>query len=168
MGRRNRTLLLCCMVGAFWLWGAPLLAAGQPGAPQGKAPTPDGHFQVRTTTIDPDQGVSWEEAQLRYKGQGYPFVLQSQTNTTLDVLTNLTGEHINVDGLVFHLKNLPDFAGTYTRIAPEVARATWGSDSGAVFQNSQGVVVQVNKGPRSESLYRSLLGNSFQILLSDF
>ena len=123
---------------------------------------------MRTTTIDPDLGVRWEEAQLRYNGQGYPFVLQSETNTATDVLTNLTGEHIDVDGLVHHLQHLSDFAGTYTRIAPEVARATWGSDSGAVFQNSQGVVVQVSKGPRSEALYLSLLGNSFQILLSGF
>jgi hypothetical protein len=123
---------------------------------------------VRTTTIDPDLGVNWEEAQLQYNGQGYPFVLQAQTYTTSDVLTNLTGEHVNVDGLVYHLKTLADFAGTYTRIAPEVESATWGSDSGAVFQNGQGVVVQVIKGPRSESLYLSLLGDSFQILLSGF
>jgi len=85
-----------------------------------------------------------------------------------DVLTSLTGEHINVDALVYLLKNLSDFAGTYTRVAPEVARATWGSDSDAIFQNGKGVVVQILKGPRDESLYLSLLGNSFQVLLSDF
>jgi hypothetical protein len=115
-----------------------------------------------------DLGVSWEDGQLRFNNQDYTFVLQSDTNTTSDVLTNLTGEHINVDGLVYHLKNLSDFAGTYTRVAPEVASATWGSDSGAVFQNGQGVVVRIIKGARSESLYLSLLGNSFQVLLSGF
>ena len=159
MGGITRTLILSFLVGTVWVGGLPLLCA---------APAADGRFRVRTTTIDPDQGVNWEEAQLRYKGQDYPFVLQAQTNTAPDVLMSLTGEHIDLDGLVYHLQHLSDFAGTYTRIAPEVASATWGADSGAVFQNGQGVVVLVIKGPRSESLYLSLLGDSFQVLLSGF
>ena len=45
MGRRNRTLLLCCMVGAFWLWGAPLLAAGQRVPIRAKSQPPMGTFR---------------------------------------------------------------------------------------------------------------------------
>jgi len=168
MGRINRTLALCCIIGAAVLWDIPPLAAGQPGVQQGKALTPDGRFQVRTTTIDMDLGVSWEDGQLSFNSQNYTFVLQSETDTSSGMLTDLTGEHINVDGLVYHLKNLSDFAGTYTRVAPEAARAAGYSSGDMMFQNGKSVVVQVIKGPRSESLYLSLLGNNFQVLLSDF
>jgi hypothetical protein len=41
-----------------------------------------------------------------------------------------------------------------------------GSD--AVFQNTKGVVIQVTRGSKSESLYLSLLGDNFEVLSRGF
>jgi hypothetical protein len=168
MGHITRTLVLAFLVGGAWMGAVPPLAAAQQGTAGGPVPTPDGRLQVRTTTIDADLGVNWEEAALRFNGQVYPFVLQAQTNTASDVLTSRIGEHINVNGLVYRLKQISDFAGTYTRLTPERARAIAGPGNDAVFQNGTGVAIQVMRGPRSESLYLSLLGDSFQVFLSGF
>jgi hypothetical protein len=168
MGHITRTLVLIFLMGIAWMGAIPPPAAAQPGPAGGPVPTPDGRFQVRTTTIDADRGVNWEEAALRFNGQDYPFVLHTQANTASDVLTSLTGEHINVNGLVYRLKQISDFAGTYTRLTPERARAIAGPGNDAVYQNGTGVAIQVMRGPGSESLYLSLLGDSFQVFLSGF
>jgi hypothetical protein len=165
MGRMTRTLMLSFLVGIVWVGNLPLLCAAPQDTAGANAPAVDGRFRVRTTTIDPDQVVNWEEAQINFNAQDYPFVLQAQTNAAPDLLMSLTGEHINVDGLVYKLKKLSDFAGVYTRTTPEVVKAAGGSDTEAAFRNTQGVVVQITKRPRSEALYLSLLGDSFQILI---
>jgi hypothetical protein len=168
MGHINQTLVLFCLVGVAWLGTVPPLAAGQGGAIRDKVPNPEGFFQVRTIPIDPDQGVNWEDVELNFNNQNYQFVLKAQTYTASDVLNSLMGEPIRVRCLVYNLKNVADFAGIYTRVKSEVARAMVGVSSDAVFQNDKGVVMQVTQGSRSESVYLSLLGNSFEVLSSGF
>jgi hypothetical protein len=168
MGRINRTLALFCLMGIAWLGAVPPLAAGQRGTARDKAPEPDGLFQVQTTPIDPDQGVNWEDIELNFNNQNYQFVLKAQTYTASDVLNSLMGEPIRVRCLVYNLKKVADFAGIYTRVKSEVAKAMVGVSSDAVFQNDKGIVMQVTQGSRSESVYLSLLGDSFEVLSSGF
>jgi hypothetical protein len=168
MGRIHRILVLFCLVAVAWLGAVPPLAAGQGGTARDKAPKPDGLFQVRTIPIDPPQGVHWDDAELSFNNQDYQFVLKALTYTASDVLTRLMGEPVGVSCLVYNLKNVADFAGIYTRVESEVARAVVGPGSDAVFQNTKGVVIQVTRGSKSESLYLSLLGDRFAVLSSGF
>jgi len=169
MRRMNRSLALIVLVGAVLLWAAPPAAAGQKGTAGDKAPKPDGRFQVMTTSISPSMGVTWADGRFSFNNQDYKFRLEAQTFTESDVLNSLAGQQLTIEGLVYTLKNVPDFAGTYTRVTPEVVRAMGGSGRDPVFQNDKGVVVRVTRRIKmDDSLYVSLLGDSFKVTLRDF
>jgi hypothetical protein len=122
-----------------------------------------------TTSIAPGMGVSWGGGRCSLKYQDYKFTLEAQTYTESDVLNSLAGQQITIEGLVYNLKNVSDFAGTYTRVKPEVVRAMGGTGRDPVFQNDKGVVVRVTRRIKMDySLYVSLLGDSFKVTLSQF
>jgi hypothetical protein len=116
----NRTLLRLCLVGVTLLWVVTPVVAGQKGAAGGGAPKPDGRFQVMTTAIALGMGVSWADGRFSFNNQDYKFRLEARTYTESDVLNSLARQQITIEGLVYNLKNVSDFAGTYTRIKPEV------------------------------------------------
>jgi len=87
--------------------------------------------------------------------------------TDSEVLNNLAGEQITYDGLVYNLKNVSDFAGTYTRVKPEVAQAL-GVTNAAVFQNEKGVVLRVTGRQKVYGLNLRLLGDGFKLAMRDF
>jgi hypothetical protein len=116
----NRTLLRLFLVGVTLLWVVTPVVAGQKGAAGGGAPKPDGRFQVMTTSIAPNMGVSWAEGRFSFNNQDYKFSLEARTYTESDVLNSLARQQITIEGLVYNLKNVSDFAGTYTRVKPEV------------------------------------------------
>lgn len=169
MRRMNRTLVLFFLVGAAVLWTVPPVAAGQKGTDGGKAPRPDGRFQMMTTSISPDRGVSWADGRFSFNSQDYKFRVEAQTDTESDVLNSLAGQQIAIEGLVYNLKEVSGFPGTYTRVKPEVVKAMGGSGRDPVFQNDQGVVVRVTRKIKMDyGLYVSLLGDSFKVTLRDF
>ena len=47
--------------------------------------------------------------------------------------------------MVYNLKNVGDFAGTYTHIKPEVVKAMGGTGKNPAFQNEKGVVLVVKQ-----------------------
>jgi hypothetical protein len=116
----NRTLLRLFLVGVTLLWVVTPVVAGQKSAAGGGAPKPDGRFQVMTTSIAPNMGVSWAEGRFSFNNQDYKFSLEARTYTESDVLNSLARQQITNEGLVYNLKNVSDFAGTYTRVKPEV------------------------------------------------
>jgi hypothetical protein len=116
----NRTLLRLFLVGVTLLWVVTPVVAGQKGAAGGRAPKPDGRFQVMTTSIAPNMGVSWADGRFSFNNQDYKFRLEARTYTESDVLNSLARQQITIEGLVYNLKNVSDFAGTYTRVKPEV------------------------------------------------
>jgi hypothetical protein len=169
MLRMNRTLVLIFLVGAALLCAIPPVAAGQKGAAGGGAPKPDGRFQVTTTSISPGMGASWGDGRFSFNNQDYKFRLEAQTSTESDVLNSLAGQQITIEGLVYNLKSASDFAGTYTRVKPEVVRAMGGTGRDPVFQNDKGVVVRVTRRTKmAYDLYVSLMGDSFKVTSRDF
>jgi len=46
-------------------------------------------------------------------------------------------------GSVYNLKEVPDFAGTYTVATPAVTASVGGSDNSRVYQNDKGVIVRI-------------------------
>jgi hypothetical protein len=71
--------------------------------------------------------------------------------------------------LVYNLKNVSDFAGTYTRVKPEVVSAMGGTGRDPIFQNDKGAVVRVTRRVKmDDALYLRLLGDNFKVTLRDF
>jgi hypothetical protein len=118
MRRMNLALVLLLVVGIVLVGVMSPVVAGQKGAAGGGAPKPDGKFRMITTSISPNMGVSWADGQLSYNNQDHKFRVEAKTYTESQVLTNLAGQQIVFEGNVYNLKNVGDFAGTYTHLKP--------------------------------------------------
>jgi hypothetical protein len=104
-----------------------------------------------------------------FNNQVYKFTLEAKTFTESRVLSNLAGQQIAVEGLVYNLKQVKDFPGTFTHIKPEVVKAMGGTGRNPAFHNEQGVAVVVTKRAKMDyGLYVSLVGDSFKVTLKDF
>jgi hypothetical protein len=166
MRRIKQTLVLLLMIGVALLGIVTPVVAGQKG---GGPPQPDGKFRMMTTSISANMGVSWADGQLSFKNQDSKFRVEAPTMADPDVLTTLAGQQVVVEGEVYNLKNVADFAGTYTRIKPEAVRAMGGTGRDPVFHNDKGVVLRVTRRMKTDpSLHVRLMGDSFKVTLRDF
>jgi hypothetical protein len=169
MRRMDLAVVLLLVVGVALLGIVTPVVAGQKGAAGGGAPKPDGKFRMLTTSIAPDRGVSWADGRLSYNNQDYKFRVDAKTYTSADVLNNLAGQQIAFEGNVYNLKNVGDFAGTYTHLKPEIVKALGGTGRNPAFQNEKGVVVVVTRRTNLDyGLYVSLVGDSFKVTMSQF
>jgi hypothetical protein len=165
----NLALVLLLVVGVALLGVVTPIVAGQKGTAGGGAPKPDGKYQVMTTSIAPNVGITWADGRLSYNNQDYKFRVEAKTRTEDRVLTQLAGQQLAFEGNVYNLKNVGDFAGTYTHIKPEAVKAMGGTGRKPAFQNEKGVVLVVAKNlTMSYDVYVSLVGDSFQVTLRDF
>ena len=124
---------------------------------------------MMTTSIAPNMGVTWADGQLSFNNQDYKFRVEAKTYTEAQVLTNLAGQQIAFEGNVYNLKNVGDFAGTYTHIKPEAVKAMGGTGRNPAYHNEKGVVLVVTRRIKDAyDLYVSLVGDSFKVTLKDF
>jgi len=166
MRRMSLGLVLLLVVGIALLGVVAPVVAGQKGA---GAPTPDGKFRMVTTSIAPNMGVSWADGRLSYNNQDYKFRVEAKTYTESQVLTNLAGQQIAIEGNVYNLKNVGDFAGTFTHIKPEAVKAMGGTGRNPAYHNEKGVVLVVTRRVKDTyGLYVSLTGDSFKVTMQDF
>jgi hypothetical protein len=169
MRRMNLALVLLLVVGVALSVAVTPGVAGQKGGAGGEAPKPDGKFQLMTTSIAPNMGVTWADGRFSFNNQDYKFRTEAQTMADQDVLTTLAGQQVVVEGDVYNLKSPSDFAGTYTRVKPEVVKAMGGTGRYPVYQNDKGVVVRVTRrGKTDPSLHVRLIGDSFKVTMRDF
>jgi hypothetical protein len=167
MRRMNLALVLLLVVGVALLGVVAHGVAGQTGG--GGAPKPDGKVRMITTSIAPNMGVTWADGQLSYNNLDYKFRVEAKTYTEAQVLTNLAGQQIVIEGNVYNLKNVGDFAGTFTHIKPEAVKAMGGTGRNPAYHNEKGVVIVVTRRIKDTSgLYVSLVGDSFKVTLKDF
>jgi len=165
----NLALVLLLVVGVALLGVVTPVVAGQKGAAGGGAPKPDGKVRMITTSIAPNMGVSWADGELSFNNQVYKFRVDAKTYTESQVLTDLAGQQIVIEGGVFNLKNVGDFAGTYTHIKPEAVKAMGGTGKNPAYQNEKGVVLVVTRRIKMDyGLYVSLTGDSFKVTMKDF
>jgi hypothetical protein len=166
MRRMNLALVLLLVVGIAVLGVVTPVVAGQKG---GGAPQPDGRFQVITTSVSPNMGVSWADGRLSFGNQTNRFRVEARTMADSDVLQRLAGQQVTIEGMVYNLKDVSDFAGTYTRVKPEVVQAMGGDARHGVFQNDKGVILRVTRRIKMDpSMYVRLLGDSFTVTMRDF
>jgi hypothetical protein len=169
MRRMNLAVVLLLVVGVALVGVVSPVVAGQKAGAGGGAPKPDGKFQVMTTSIAPDRGISWADGRFSFNNQDYKFRVEAMTSTESDVLRDLAGQQIVVEGQVYNLKNVGDFAGTYTRVKPEVVKAMGGTGQNHVYQNEKGVVLVVTRRAATQyGLYVRLLTDNFKVTLSQF
>jgi len=169
MRRMNLALVLLLVVGVALLGVVTPAVAGQKVAAGGGAPKPDGKFQVMTTSIAPNIGITWADGRFSYNNIDYKFTLEAKTRAESGAFDRMAGQQVGVEGLVFNLKNVGDFAGTYTHIKPEVVKAMGGTGKNPAYQNEKGVVVVVTRKLRMDyGWYLNLVGDSFAVKLKDF
>jgi len=169
MRRMNLALVLLLVVGVALLGVVAPVVAGQKGAAGGGAPTPDGKVRMITTSIAPNMGVSWADGELSFKEQVYKFRVEAKTYTESQVLTQLAGQQIAIQGNVYNLKDVGDFAGTFTHIKPEAVKAMGGTGLNPAYHNEKGVVLVVTRRTKDTyGLYVSLTGDNFKVTLKDF
>src|SRR5919109_1786745 len=106
MRRVSQTLVLLLVVAVALLWIVIPVDAGQKGAAGGGAPKPDGRFQVVTTSISPNMGVSWADGRFSYNNQDYKFRVEAETMADSESLNYLAGQQIQYEGAVYNLKNV--------------------------------------------------------------
>src|ERR1700757_5078641 len=110
MRRMNLAVVLLLVVGVALVGAVSPLVAGQKGAAGGGAPKPDGKFRVMTTSIAPERGITWADGRLSFNNQDYKFRVEAMTETEAEVLRDYAGQQVMVEGLVYNLKNVSDFA----------------------------------------------------------
>jgi hypothetical protein len=168
MRRMNLALVLLLVVGVALLGVVTPIVAGQKGGAGGGPPKPDGKFQVITTSIAPSRGITWADGRFNYNNQTYKFTLEAKTYTEDRIMTQMGGQQIAFEGNVYNLKNVGDFAGTYTHLKPETVKALGGTGKNPAFQNEKGVVLVSNRKTMGYDLYVSLVGDTFKVTLKDF
>jgi hypothetical protein len=80
-------------------------------------------------------GFVWGHGDLMYKGSKHTFKLSGIS------IVDVGASHITASGVVYHLKNLSDFAGNYTAVSAGLTVA--GGGSAVVLRNQHGVVIKL-------------------------
>jgi hypothetical protein len=117
--------------------------AGTRGASPDAGPTPDARFQMTTTSISQGMGLSWGDGRLADDYMDYKFRVEALTLNEWNDQFALSGQQVALYGNVYNLKDVPDFAGTYTVATPEVTASVGGSERSRVYQNENGVIVRI-------------------------
>ena len=80
-----------------------------------------------TTSIAPNIGTTFADGRFSFNNIDYKFTLEVKTWSQTQSQTQYAGQQIGVEGNLYNLKNVGDFAGTYTHIKPEVVKAMGGT-----------------------------------------
>jgi len=119
---------------------AAVLIAGGIAAPAARAddatPAPDAALTLSGGAVAAGIGFVWGSGQIDYKGVQHPVKVSG-----LSVI-DVGAAKISATGVVYHLKALEDFDGTYTAFA---AGATVAGGGGVAYlKNQNGVVIKLN------------------------
>jgi len=135
--------LLTLVLVAGYVSQSPNPVAGTGGPSLAGGPTPDARFQVTTTSISPGMGLSWADGRLADNYMDYKFRVEALTLNEWNNRYAESGQQVTLYGNVYNLKDVPDFAGTYTAATPAVTASVGGSDRSRVYQNENGVIVRI-------------------------
>jgi hypothetical protein len=148
--RRNViSTLLCTMISA---------AALATGADTGASPTaedPDATVDLTGGSIAAGIGYVWGHGSLTFQGKKHTFKLSGLS------IVDVGAAHLDGSGVVYNLKDLNDFGGTYTAATAGVTVA--GGGAIAVLRNEHGVVIKILS--TTEGLRFNLSANGIDIKL---
>jgi hypothetical protein len=167
-------LLLTLVVVTGCVSQNPNQAAGTRGASTDAGPPPDARFQVTTTSISPGMGLSWADGRLADNFLDYKFRVEALTLNEWNDRYAESGNQVTLYGDVYHLKDVPNFAGTYRAATPAVTASVGGSDTSRVYQNENGVIIRMTGRFVSGALGMTgyfdvrLLKDDFKVTLRQF
>ena len=96
---------------------------------------PDATIQLSTGSVAVGIGITWGNGVLTYQGKEYPFSVDGLSVVDVGI------SKASASGVVYNLKKLEDFNGTYTGVT---AGATVAGGAGAnTMQNQNGVVINL-------------------------
>jgi hypothetical protein len=143
----------------------------QQATSEAAGPKPDARFQITTTSISQGMGLSWADGRLGDNYIDYKFRVEALTLNEWNNRYAVSGQQVTLYGNVYHLQQIPDFAGTYTGASPAVTSSVGGSEHSRVYQNDKGVLVRITGrfiGGMSEMFDVQLLKNDFTVTFRDF
>jgi hypothetical protein len=141
--------LLCATV------GAAALAADGNGTEAPAAENPDATVEFSGGTIAAGVGYVWGHGSLTFQGEKHDFKLSGLS------IVDVGAAHLTGSGMVYNLKDLSDFNGTYTAAAAGITIA--GGGSAAVLRNQHGVVIKLIS--TTEGLRFNLSANGVNVKL---
>ncbi|MFC1515868.1 EipA family protein [Thermodesulfobacteriota bacterium] len=120
-----------------WVWLSLVLVAVMICAPTVLASShePSATVSIESTSVAIGIGVQWGDGVLTFKGKEYKFKIDGLSVIDLGV------SKISASGDVYHLKDVADFAGTYT--AAEAGIALGGGVGAQTMKNQKGVVMNL-------------------------
>ncbi len=124
----KRNLLAAVAAVLLSCTSAAILAAGER--------TPDATVELSGGSVAVGLGVDWAKGTLHYKGQDIPVKVKG-----LSVL-RVGASKISASGEVYDLKQVSEFAGSYSAMAAGAALA--GGGGVAVMKNDHGVVMHLH------------------------
>jgi hypothetical protein len=139
------------------LAGAALAADSQDVTSTAIADEADATVDLTGGSVAAGVGYVWGNGELIYKGQKHPLKLSGVS------IVDVGAARIAASGVVYHLKNLSDFAGTYSAVTAGITVA--GGGSAAVLRNQHGVVIKLLS--TTEGLRFNLSANGIDIKLKD-
>ena len=96
---------------------------------------PSGTVAISSKSIAIGIGIQWGEGVLNFQGENYHFKLNGLSVIDLGVAS------ISASGHVYHLKNVSDFAGTFSAVESGIALGAGGGAQ--VMKNQNGVVIKL-------------------------
>lgn len=115
----------------------------------------DGIVHISAGSVAAGIGWSWGGGTLTYQGQDYPFDLKGLSVADVGV-SNLTAS-----GVVYNLKKLEDFSGTYRGVKAGVTIA--GGVGAMALKNDRGVVIELNASQQGLKFALGTQGVSIQL-----
>jgi hypothetical protein len=128
--RQAVLLTLLCATVASAAWGSD-----GDGAQASAAGNPDATVELSGGTIAAGVGYVWGHGSVTFQGIKHNFKLSGLS------IIDVGAAHLTGSGVVYNLKNLSDFNGTYTAATAGVTIA--GGGSAAVLRNQHGVVIRL-------------------------
>jgi len=117
--------------------------------------TPDATLKLRGGSVAVGIGFVWGHGTVSYQGSDHKFNINGVS------VVDVGGAKISATGVVMHLTNLADFAGTYVAWGAGITLAAGGS---AVYmKNEHGVVIKLLS--TTQGLRFNLSGNGVRVRL---
>ena len=110
------------------------MAADPPSAPT-TAEQPSATIDLTGGTVAAGIGYVWGRGHLIYKGATHAFELHGVS------IVDVGASHISASGVVYNLRNVRDFNGSYTTVSAGLTVA--GGGSVVVLRNQNGVVIKL-------------------------
>jgi hypothetical protein len=117
------------------MMGAAALAAEGDSTEPAVADDANATLDLTGGAVAAGVGFVWGHGDLTFQGKKHPFKLSGLS------IVDVGAAHLSSSGVVYHLKDLNDFNGTYTATSAGITVA--GGGSAAILRNEHGVVIKL-------------------------